>query len=511
MVHETSDRSVAAPRLLFVGLDAADPTLVTRWMDEGLLPNLAQLRESGLSGPTHTSPGLYTGALWPSFSTGLTPGRHGTYYEQQLVPGSYRIAARPPAEAGGAPFWDELARCGARVGVFDVPKSFVSPGGAALQICNWGTHDAETDPCSWPPALISEIEVRHGISPFRRCDWIARRTQSEKILLHALLRRIETKLQITTELLARGPWDLFLVAFGDSHCAGHQLWHLHDPAHPRHDARLAACLGDPLATVYRALDRAVGKILSQAGAATTAIVLCSHGMGAHYDATFLMDEILRRIEGRREPLSRALLDRARRLWRRLPVTLTESVHGLAKRIHHAPDAADRAMRRCFAVPTNANCAGIRINLRGREPAGRVAPGAEYDAFVAELTHELHQLVHPETGRPLVRQVLATAQLFPGERSHLLPDLLVQWNREVPIAGAVSPRIGWLAREDTGTRRSGDHRAGGLFLARGPGVAARRLHTPVATEDFAPTIAALLGVVLPDLDGTPIAALTAQVT
>ena len=56
--------------------------------------------------------------------------------------------------------------------------------------------------------------------------------------------------------------------------------------------------------MYEGLDRAVGRLLALAGPDTTVLVLLSHGMNAHYDATFLLDEALRRIEGVRAPVRR---------------------------------------------------------------------------------------------------------------------------------------------------------------------------------------------------------------
>jgi predicted AlkP superfamily phosphohydrolase/phosphomutase len=190
--------------------------------------------------------------------------------------------------------------------------------------------------------------------------------------------------------------------------------------------------------------------------------------------------------------------------RRLPLV------GIARHVHELPDSGDRQTRRCFAVPTNANAAGIRINLAGREPAGRVHPGAERDHFERGLVAELPALVNPDTGRPLVREVLRSAEAFPGERSDHLPDLFVRWDRESPIRGAASPKIGVLVREDTG-RRSGDQldRLDGLFFAQRPDARPGGLEPPVAVEDFAPTIAALLGASLRDVDGAPVPALVGR--
>ncbi|MEW6273095.1 MAG: alkaline phosphatase family protein [Thermodesulfobacteriota bacterium] len=491
------------PKVLFIALDAASRDLVRTWCDEGLLPNLRALARAGASGPTVNAPAVYTGSLWPSVWTGTTPGRHGCYYCEQLEPGTYEIREFVGRNVEQEPFWNALSRAGRRVALLDVPKAAPCEDLNGVQVVDWGTHDADVPACSYPPALIEEIHARHGASPFRRCDWVIDRADGERTLREELLWRIDAKVAIAEDLLRREPWDLFMVGFGDSHCVGHQCWHLHDPSHPRHDPALRAALGDPIRDVYEALDRAVGRLLAHAGPDTTVLVLCSHGMAAHYDATYLLDDVLRRLEGTRAPASRALLDRARRLWKRLPLRFTERFARLARAVDRLPDASDRSRRRCFVVPTNANSAGIRLNVVGREPAGLLRRGREADEFVAWLAGELGKLTEASSGRPLVKEVLRSAQLFPGEHTDLLPDLFVRWHRDAPIHGASSPSIGTLVAEDRSTRRTGDHRNGGLYLVRGPGIAPGGELPPARDEDFAPTLAALLGVPLAGVDGRPL--------
>jgi hypothetical protein len=55
-------------------------------------------------------------------------------------------------------------------------------------------------------------------------------------------------------------------------------------------------------------------------------------------------------------------------------------------------------------------------------------------------------------------------------------------------------------------RTGDHRPRGAFFATGPAFGPRRLNELTSVNDFAPTIARLLGTSLAGTDGVPIAAL-----
>ena len=56
-------------------------------------------------------------------------------------------------------------------------------------------------------------------------------------------------------------------------------------------------LGDPLLKIYRTIDAEIGRLAEAAGDDADLFVYLSHGMGPHYDGTFLLDEVLERIEG----------------------------------------------------------------------------------------------------------------------------------------------------------------------------------------------------------------------
>lgn len=131
------------PRVMFVGLDAASKDLVLPWIDAGLLPTLRALRDASTFGTTVNAPGLYTGSVWPTVWTGVGPGRHGCYYCEQLVPGSYEIAEFLGHDVKREPFWNVLGRRARRLCLFDVPKAPLCRDMNGLQIVDWGTHDAD--------------------------------------------------------------------------------------------------------------------------------------------------------------------------------------------------------------------------------------------------------------------------------------------------------------------------------------------------------------------------------
>ena len=69
----------AEPKVVVLGFDGADAKLSSQWMDEGKLPNLAQLRDEGTFAPLRSTIPSQTPVSWSTFSTGLNPGRHAIF------------------------------------------------------------------------------------------------------------------------------------------------------------------------------------------------------------------------------------------------------------------------------------------------------------------------------------------------------------------------------------------------------------------------------------------------
>ena len=63
---------MARRKVLLLGLDAAEHSLLLEGCDSGWLPTLRSLRDRGAWGLALSPPGFGSGAIWPSFSTGVT-------------------------------------------------------------------------------------------------------------------------------------------------------------------------------------------------------------------------------------------------------------------------------------------------------------------------------------------------------------------------------------------------------------------------------------------------------
>jgi predicted AlkP superfamily phosphohydrolase/phosphomutase len=494
-------------RTVLIGLDAAAGDLLLLGCDEGWLPNLAALRNRGAWGIAAGLPGFGSGALWPSVSSGVTPAKHGRYFYKQLNPATYQVDHFDPASYKVAPVWEVMSAAGLRVALFDVPQAALCEGLNGIQTVDWLVHDVVYGPlATWPPELAAELVGKFGADPVPKCDWPGGRNAEEHALLRdQLVARVRQRADCTAHYLEREPWDLLITAFAEPHCVGHQCWHLRDSSHPMHDAEAAARVGDPVRDVYVAIDAAIGRITAAAGDDADVIVLSATGMRSNYGGNHLLDEILRQLEGNQAPLPLDWITRAKRgVKRRLPRGLRLRWRRTVHSLEELAARGDRARRRCFAVPHNDLAGAVRVNLAGREARGRIEPGAQYDAFFARLRRDLLEVRNLDTGSPVVTDLIRTDQICHGPQLADMPDFFVMWNREAPIDRVGSPKIGTIELAHRGNR-TGDHTPESVFFAAGPHVARGRTGL-VSLLDFAPTVAALHGLVLPETDGRVIPAL-----
>ena len=81
---------VAVRKVIVVGLDGLEPTIVDGMLAAGELPNLARLRDFGGYGRVATTAPAQTPVAWSTFATGTNPGRHGIFDFVGRDPATYR-------------------------------------------------------------------------------------------------------------------------------------------------------------------------------------------------------------------------------------------------------------------------------------------------------------------------------------------------------------------------------------------------------------------------------------
>ena len=129
--------------MVAIGLDAAEPSLVERWMADGSLPALARLRASGAYGRLRTFETFVAETPWTTFLTGCRPEKTGFWAQLRFREDSYAIE---PVDVYDFVRYPPFYALGDRyqVAVFDLPQTTLSDQVNGLQVLAWGAHSPMT-------------------------------------------------------------------------------------------------------------------------------------------------------------------------------------------------------------------------------------------------------------------------------------------------------------------------------------------------------------------------------
>lgn len=494
-------------RTLIIGLELGDGRLIEGWTGAGHLPALAGLCSDGTFGWLESIAELLHVAVWPSIYTGTSPGQHGVYFTFQPAPGLQGYQRFHQGLYGRPSFWRLLGDAGIRCIVLDAPYTQLEDGFSGCQVIDWGTWAHYLGPTSTPASLLAELRRACGDYPLGlEANDIGFMPIDAEDMRGRLVRAARAKAEAALWLMRRREWDLFFVVFDETHPAAHYCWSPSDVSDG----------GGPslLREIYGEIDRGIGALVEEAGPDASVLVVSGDAVGPNRTNWYLLPDVLSRLgvfasadsgppptapgeqpaPAKRDPIKaiRDLLpqDLRKALARRLPTRLRDS---LARRVDTA--AIDWSRTRAYCLPTDLEGC-IRINLAGREPAGVVKPGAEYEELCDGLAAALEELVEPASGRPAVRRVLRADQAFAGPRRPYLPDLVVIWAPDAATGEVASARIGTVALPSPDPR-PGTHTDPGFMLACGPEIARGGTLDGGGILDIAPTILARHGVTPPD--------------
>ena len=500
-------------RVLVIGLDGATFDLLGPFMEQGVMPFLAQLAAQGAQGALRSTIPPVSAPAWASFMTGVNPGRHGIYEFVQRRPGSFSQTPVNATMVAAPTLWQRLSEGGLRVGAIGVPLTYPPTPVRGFMIGGFLTPRGARD-FTYPAELLGELEAALGPYPLHHRQVYAR--GKVDAVLEEARAILEYRLRSARYLLRRGDWDLAVLYIHGTDRVQHELWHILDETHPHHDAREASRYREQVLAFYRAVDDATREVAGLAPPGTTVVVLSDHGFGpVHKFVNFnvwlmqegflkLKHDVATRLKhlAFRSGLTPAL---AYRIAMRFGLAQLRLAAGLTKRAYLL-SLLERTFLSLSNVDWQATVAYSRgnygqmfVNLEGREMHG-IVPRAEFEAVREEIIERLRGLRDPETGAPVIAQVLRTEAVYEGPHVAGAADLipLTQDMRHKAL-GTVSFTSHRLVEPTFGN--SGDHRMEGILIASGPAIRPSQELSGARIVDLAPTLLHLLGQPVPaGLDG-----------
>jgi predicted AlkP superfamily phosphohydrolase/phosphomutase len=488
-------------RVLVVGWDGATWTVADPLAKAGRLPTLSSLMQGGASGELESVPNMNSAPAWSTVVTGVGPGRHGIFYFDEPVTGTYRRTVINASRRTGASLWRIASEAGKRVIVVNVPISYPAEQVNGFLVAGLDTPSKSLPGFAHPedlprryPELFKDYIIEPGAPSLMRMGRV-------KEARDQLLSSIEGWVSVTERLMRDEEWDLVFVVFTSTDTAQHFFW--------SDEGRRV------IDRVYEVQDEATARLVELARRQDPDVqvaILADHGgaansRGPEYLPIWLEDQGLlsrtrRSLKSRGLTAGYALANR----------TLTRNQkQALARRFGRLRETAE-AESRLAGIDwprTRAYADGRRdevlINRVGRDPEGTISEG-EYPGFVHDLREALASLTEVDTGRPAVVSVVHRSDAYHGPFVDRAPDLTIRWSPEGPLRGlAGDSRKGLERMREAAARppfQPGGHHPMGMFVANGTAVAPASVNGRL--EDVAPTVLAFLGVPIPGgMDGRPL--------
>lgn len=494
----TGNRSLST---LVIGIDAACISVLNELHAVDAIPNITRLRQSGLSIPLTSQIPPWTPSAWPSMYTGVNPGKHGVYSFLNFDGYDWEVVTADHVREHSV--WHLLDRHDMRSVVVNVPVTHpVEEINGAIIPGFIGPEDPEC----YPAGILGD--VRDAIGDYRVYPNYSRDdtqyTDEEKITEYCRLAQMRG--DAFRYLAERYDPDFGFLQFQRTDTVFHEF-----------EGNF-----DLVTRIYQETDDQIGKIIESCSPDRIFIV-SDHGIGPYDEYEFRINRFLadqdylsittggsgmpswnpirRRFrEGQadyttHEPgLSARLVSKAIHLGLN-PSDILEHLEriGLADTVRkYAPSDVVRSSRQQVdfqnsrAYMRARTELGIRINLVGREPAGKV-PQAEYEAVRDELIEILSNVTTPD-GNPVFESVVTREEYFHGPYTEDAVDVVVIPNEFSYFLSAEPlddlfgpPTEPW------------NHKLDGIFIAAGNDLKLNESISSAHLLDVAPTILASLGI------------------
>jgi predicted AlkP superfamily phosphohydrolase/phosphomutase len=483
--------------VLAIGIDAAEPSLVRTLIEQGRMPALKRLLDEGATWSVVESPAwLGSGAVWPTFMTGEDPNAHEVCSEWRWQPETMNVSR---FRGGLIPFWKEMNRNGAIVGVLDVPFAQTIGFDKGFEICEWGAHDALDGRMTFSPATLSGIVNEVGLHPFSQIRPGADNFEDDatlRKLVEACIEGAKLRGKLATRLIQETRPEFCLIVFPEVHRAGHRLWHTVSPDDPLYandghkEASALSC--SVLPDILQETDKQIERLIEATGSEATIFVFSLHGMRPARGVTTLLDPLLchfnfaARSDGWD---TQSWSARARSLFasmkRRAPAPLKRLYYRTAsqevtRRLAQTTmiPTYDWSRTRAFSLPTDQH-GWIRLNVDGREVEG-IVPQERYDETCCEIAGALRSLT-TEDGKPVVRDVIQLSHRTDGSPPKHLPDLIVHWH-DAAFCGSAQIKDLPIKSLPEGSGLTGQHAPDGFCIMKSA-AGGQQIGERVAARDF----------------------------
>lgn len=483
--------------LLIIGFDGATFDLIKPWARDGYLPHLAHLMRDGVIADLASTLPPVTSPAWPTFMTGVNPGKHGVF--DFIQPHGENFTLVNSTQIRQPTMWKRLSEMGYRVGVLNVPVTYPPQEVNGFMVTDILSPRNAT--ISHPADLIQRYEAEVG--PYRVAPDVQYKPGNEREFIADIYDLIDQHGRWALKLAETEPVDVLMVHFIAMDIAKHALWRFMDHTHERYE-------GSPyehaIRDGYARVDAWIGRLMDKLPAHSTTIVMSDHGFGplknmVNLNVFFMQRGLLKLkpdavTQFKAWAFRHGLTPASAYQWLSR-LGLQNTITRVSKKARNdivgkflSFDSVDWSRTIAYSM---GHVGQVYLNRAGREPHG-IVTDAEYEQRLAEVSAALAEL-RDDDGQPILTKLTRRRDAYHGPYAALGPDLHLELDHYAMIA---CPLFATEGRVMTSQIRgdSGCHRREGIFIAQGAGIGSGVELPEASILDLAPTILHLLGEPVP---------------
>lgn len=501
-------------RLLIIGLDGATFNLIDPWVQEGKLPTLGRIINSGVKATLQTTIPPITPCAWSSFTTGKNPGKHGIY-DFYFLNENLELDANSAKTRLGKDFWETLSEHGKKCIVFNVPITYPPRKINGVMISGFTTPSLKSN-FTYPPEFKDQFLKKIPHYQISENVVFTERATDQKRFLEEIKKLTDIQTEVAKWLMSSFDWDFFMVLFNSTDHAQHRYWHYLDRTHPKYEANKD--LENAILEIYQQADTIINDLYYNTAPKDTSLIIVSdHGGGPFLKNVYLNNWLSQKGYLKLKNTPRVWL---RRIIRSLSIN-PEALTKIAWNLGVGKDIQRPALRKRTSIlkklrnllltfedvdwqGTKAYSFGyyapIYINTKERGWGGTIF-GEEYHKIREEIKDRLEELADPKTGEKIVDKVYFKEELYSGPAVEKLPDLIFPMKNYSYGSSSTFPFGSNKLFGEAMILKTGDHRENGVFLAAGPKFSKNKTLKDSNIIDIAPTVLKFFGIKLPkDMDG-----------
>ena len=365
-------------KAMVIGLDGVPFTLLSRFIKDGIMPNMAKICAQGNLRKMEVTVPEISSVSWPSFMTGKDPGSHGIFGFTEIIPGSYNLTFPGYSDLKAPTIWDQLEKKGKRSVVINQPGTYPARriNGALVS----GFVAIELHKSVFPAKYIGKL---------RRLNYeididTSRARNNHRFALQELDRTLELRSEAVELFLEQEEWDFFEVVITGTDRLHHYLWHaLVDPNHEFHSQTIE---------YYQKVDKLVGKMAEEYVKATKDDSLEGFFMLSDHGFCGIEKEVA---------LTRYLAEK-----------------GLMEFETESPEQIGQISENSKLLVLDPN--RIYVHTKGRFPKGNVEPG-DVSKVLEDAKSALSELEYD--GKKLVRRFFMRDEAYHGLYVEQGPDMV----------------------------------------------------------------------------------------